>query len=74
MSVLDPEPGLVGLMRVVSITVQPSPLSPQPPRRSISIWNAVKAWDKYKPVCRKLKDHLVREARHVSERRTRWQR
>ena len=30
-SVLEPEPGLVGLIRVVSTSVQPSPLSPQDP-------------------------------------------
>ena len=30
-SVLEPEPGVVGFLRVVSMSVQPSPLSPQPP-------------------------------------------
>jgi len=31
MSVLEPDPGLVGLTKVVSIIVQPSPLKPQLP-------------------------------------------
>ena len=31
MSVLDPLPGVVGLASVISITVQPSPLSPHSP-------------------------------------------
>lgn len=31
MSVLDPAPGLGGFLKVVSIKVHPSPLSPQPP-------------------------------------------
>ena len=42
-SVLDPLPGVVGLLSVVSISVQPSPLSPHDPFPSwhsklISIW------------------------------------
>ena len=31
MSVLEPEPGLVGFLSVVSTSVQPSPLNPHPP-------------------------------------------
>ena len=31
MSVLEPLPGVVGLTKVVSMSVQPSPLSPQEP-------------------------------------------
>lgn len=33
MSVLDPPPGEVGFFKVVSMSVQPSPLSPQLPIR-----------------------------------------
>lgn len=33
MSVLEPDPGLVGLIRVVSIIVQPSPFAPHPTSR-----------------------------------------
>ena len=36
MSVEEPEPGEVGFTSVVSISVQPSPLSPQPPMRGYS--------------------------------------
>lgn len=34
MSVLEPPPGEVGFFKVVSMSVQPSPLSPQPPSNS----------------------------------------
>lgn len=44
-SVLEPLPGLVGFIKVVSIRVHPSPLKPQPPREMMVIIILVNQWN-----------------------------